>query len=45
MSGSTAIGHPLGSKMIRITRTLARILHDMFSIKKKCTRYKDKFKT
>ena len=28
MGGSTAIGHPLGSTMIRLTGTLARILHD-----------------
>ena len=28
MGGSTAIGHPLGSTMIRLTGTLARILQD-----------------
>jgi len=28
MGGSTAIGHPLGSTMIRLTGTLARILKD-----------------
>jgi acetyl-CoA C-acetyltransferase len=28
MGGSTAIGHPLGATMIRLTGTLARILHD-----------------
>jgi acetyl-CoA acetyltransferase family protein len=28
MGGSTAIGHPLGSTMIRLTGTLARILND-----------------
>jgi len=26
MGGSTAIGHPLGSTMVRLTGTLARIL-------------------
>ena len=28
MGGSTAIGHPLGSTMVRLTGTLARILND-----------------
>jgi len=28
MGGSTAIGHPLGATMIRLTGTLARILKD-----------------
>ncbi|NHJ26327.1 MAG: acetyl-CoA C-acyltransferase, partial [Candidatus Lokiarchaeota archaeon] len=28
MGGSTAIGHPLGSTMVRLTGTLARILKD-----------------
>ena len=28
MGGSTAIGHPLGSTMIRLTGTLARILKE-----------------
>jgi len=28
MGGATAIGHPLGSSMVRLTGTLARILQD-----------------